>query len=39
MGTQSEDAVKRLDKLGRLLTYAAVILAASVVLLLILDFT
>jgi len=35
---QNEAAVKRLERLGRLLTYATVVLAAAVVLLVILDF-
>ena len=38
MQDQNEETVKRMERLGRLLTYATVILAASVVLLAIFDF-
>lgn len=38
MQDQNEAAVKRLERLGRYLTYATVILAATVVLLVVLDF-
>jgi len=38
MEDQNEAAVKRLERVGRLLTYATVILAIIVVLLVILDF-
>jgi hypothetical protein len=38
MENQNEAAVKRLERLGRLLTYATIVLAATVVLLVILDF-
>jgi hypothetical protein len=38
MENQNEAAVKRLERLGRLLTYATIVLAVTVVLLVILDF-
>ena len=38
MDSQNEAAVKRLERVGRLLTYATVVLAITVVLLVILDF-
>lgn len=38
MENQNEAAVKRLERLGRLLTYATIVLVAAVVLLVILDF-
>lgn len=38
MEDQNEVAVKRLERLGRLLTYATIVLAVTVVLLVIIDF-
>jgi hypothetical protein len=38
MANQDEAAVKRLERLGRLLTYATIVLVVTVALLVVLDF-